>query len=100
VAGAGLKDDDVPVRLLMSLSDAQRLGAVLVATRASASAPAMRELLWLRAVLIEQWRRTSAAERRRFEKRADSVLERFWTASRARANPSEAMNTVKRDDKP
>jgi hypothetical protein len=88
------------VRLQMSLENAQAVSERLVLVRAFRSSSELRDSLWLRAVLIEQWRRTPAAERRRFERRADRVLERFWTASLAHSNPSEAPNTVKRDDRP
>lgn len=39
---------------------------------------ALHDLLWLRAILLEQLRRTPVAERSRFERRADRILGRCW----------------------
>jgi len=66
-----------PLRLSISLPEAERLSARLLHERSAPSVALLRELLWLRAVFIEQWRRTPKSERERFSKRADSLLERL-----------------------
>jgi quinol monooxygenase YgiN len=90
---------EVSLGLSISLADAEHLSAHLVAERGSLSADALRETLWLRAVLLEQWRRTPIVERHRFARRADRVLEQFWAGMKP-VCPSEVMNTVECDDKP
>lgn len=90
------REGEVPLRLGMSLSEAERLSARLLTERGSPSVLLLRELVWLRAVLIEQWRRTPAAERQRFTRRADRILERL-------GGPlclSATGHTVGRHDKP
>jgi hypothetical protein len=89
-------ETDVPLRMCMSLSEAERLSARLLAVRGSPSVLLLRELVWLRAVLIEQWRRTPAAERRRFAKRADRILEQLGGP----LSLSGTGHTVERHDKP
>jgi hypothetical protein len=54
--------------------DALRLGEHLLGIRGSKEERRNLDQLWLRSVLIEQWRRTPRAERGRFEVRADRLL--------------------------
>lgn len=101
-AGASAKDSpgpDVPRRMHLSIAGAELVAARLLAERGLPSAVAMRDLLWLRAVLIEQWRRTPVRERRRFERRADRILEHCW-AGASSLDPSDAPLTVERYEKP
>ncbi|HEY4897750.1 MAG TPA: hypothetical protein VII01_16895 [Solirubrobacteraceae bacterium] len=83
----------------LSISGAELTAARLLAERGLPSAVALRDLLWLRAVLIEQWRRTPVLERRRFERRADRILEHCW-AGAGSFDPSDATDTVERNEKP
>jgi hypothetical protein len=80
----------------MSLSQAERFSARLLAERGAPSVLLLRELVWLRAVFIEQWRRTPTAERHRFAQRADSILEQLGRP----IGPSGVRHTVGRHDKP
>lgn len=95
----GSSERDVPLRLHLSISGAQLTAARLLAERGLPSAVALRDLLWLRAVLIEQWRRTPVLERRRFERRADRILEHCW-AGAGSLDPSDATDSVERNEKP
>lgn len=88
----------VPVRMGMTLADAEMLERRLLAERCSGWALRLRELLWLRAILIEQWRKTPVIEREAFEERADRVLEQLWDLSEASV-PSEPAVSVAHDDK-
>jgi hypothetical protein len=87
-----------PARMCMSLQEAERLNEKLVAYRGSPRGVGLRELLWLRAVLIEQRRRTAAVERYRFDRRADRILAQLWTTTQSVA-PSETTITVGRNGK-
>jgi hypothetical protein len=89
------REGELPLRLCMSLSQAERVSARLVSQRGDPSVLVLRELVWLRAVLIEQWRRTPAAERHRFAQRADGILEQLGRP----IDPSDAGHTVERHDK-
>jgi len=62
------------VRLLMPLLDADALAAQLTAVPRTSKIERILDQLWLRSTLIEQWRRTSLAERTDFEDRANRVL--------------------------
>jgi hypothetical protein len=62
------------VRLVMSLADAQVLANSLSSQTVASVEQRILDQLWLRTVLIEQWRRTRLAERRAFQERADRVL--------------------------
>jgi hypothetical protein len=62
------------VRLAMSVADAQVLANALSAQIAASVEQRILDQLWLRTVLIEQWRRTRIVERRAFQERADRVL--------------------------
>jgi hypothetical protein len=62
------------VRLLMPLHDAEALAEVLDRGRAHAPTERLLDQLWLRSVLIEQWRRTCLSERAEFERRSDRLL--------------------------
>ena len=63
------------VRLLMRLEDAESLSERLCAAELSPALQRLLDQLWLRSVLIEQWRRTRLAERGEFQQRADRLLE-------------------------
>lgn len=63
-----------PVWMSMPLEETERLSERLLDCRGTQSAAALRELIWLRAILIEQQRRTPAIERARFGRRADNLL--------------------------
>jgi hypothetical protein len=92
-------DEQVPrLRLGMSLEDAEQVRDWLLAARGSSSVIRMRELIWLRAVFLEQWRRTPVSERHRFARRADSILERLSQSEPA--CPSDATVIVRHHDKP
>jgi len=82
----------------MSLADAERVRGRLFAVRGSASAARLHELIWLRAVMIEQWRRTPVAERHRFARRADSILGQLGRCPPA--GPSDGPITVTQHEKP
>jgi hypothetical protein len=62
------------VRLLMHVADAERLADLLSAQIPAEDEQRLLDQLWLRTVLIEQWRRSRVAERSAFELRADQVL--------------------------
>jgi hypothetical protein len=62
------------VRLLMSAADAKALANLLSAQTGTHVEHRILDQLWLRTVLIEQWRRTRIAERGAFRERADRVL--------------------------
>jgi hypothetical protein len=62
------------VRLLMALTTADGLAEELSARPLTPRAERLLDQLWLRSVLIEQWRRTRINERPRFELRADRIL--------------------------
>jgi hypothetical protein len=87
---------ELHIGLSMSLRQAERLSARLLAERGASSVAPLRDLLWLRAVLIEQWRRTPAAERERFTKRADRILHGLGGP----VSLSGSGHTVERHDKP
>jgi hypothetical protein len=98
VENTGSSERDVPLRFSMSSADTERVCAQLLAGRGSPSAVALRELIWLRAVLIEQWRRTPVVERDRFAQRADRILGQL---DRSRlVGLSEAAITVRQHEKP
>jgi hypothetical protein len=65
---------DIRIRLLMPLQDAEELAERLSATENRTEVQRLLDQLWLRSVLIEQWRRTRLAERGEFERRADRIL--------------------------
>ncbi len=92
-------DEQVPrLRLCMSLEDAEQVREWLLSARGSSSVVGMRELIWLRAIFLEQWRRTPVSERHRFARRADSILERLSQSEPA--CPSDATIIVRQHDKP
>lgn len=91
-------DSKFPLRLCMSLAEAEQVRARLLAERGSPTVVVLRELIWLRAVFIEQWRRTPVAERRRFARRADRILAQLGECGLV--CPSEATITVERHEKP
>lgn len=93
-----VRGEATPVHMSMSLQEAERLNGRLVASRGSSPAVALRELLWLRAVFVEQRRRTAAAERCRFDRRADRILAQLWT-TKPSVGPSETTITVGRNGK-
>jgi hypothetical protein len=82
----------------MSAAEAEQLSERLLSMRGSGSAARLRELLWLRAVFVEQRRRTPAAEKLRFDRRADRILARLWRPEMP-ALPSGARNTLTRSEK-
>jgi hypothetical protein len=63
-----------PIRFRMSSADGLRLGEHLLSIRGTREERRNLDQLWLRSVLIEQWRRTPRVERGRFEVRADRLL--------------------------
>jgi hypothetical protein len=83
----------------MSLAEAREVASMIVDTRGSSFNRALRDLLWLQVVLIEQWRRTARPERDQFERRADAILATFWAGATAGV-PSGAGHTVGHHDKP
>jgi hypothetical protein len=62
------------IRFGMSSTDGLRLGEYLLSIRGTTEERRNLDQLWLRSVLIEQWRRTPLVERGRFEVRADRIL--------------------------
>jgi hypothetical protein len=64
----------VRVRLEMPLAEAEALDTVLASALDSHHTQRLLDQLWLRSVMIEQWRRTARAERPAFEVRANSIL--------------------------
>jgi hypothetical protein len=58
----------------MSVADAQILADSLSSQTAPSVEQRILDQLWLRTVLIEQWRRTRIVERRAFQERADRAL--------------------------
>ncbi len=62
------------IRFRMSSSDGSLLSQHLLNTRGGEDENRRLDQLWLRAVLIEQWRRTPLAERATFEAQADFIL--------------------------
>jgi hypothetical protein len=58
----------------MSSADGLLLGKHLLSIRGTREECRHLDQLWLRSVLIEQWRRTPRVERGRFEVRADRLL--------------------------
>jgi hypothetical protein len=93
----GVTETTPQIQLSMSLEEARRLSGVLLEVRGSERQAMLHEALWLRTVLIEQWRRTPIAERARFERRADSIFARLL-GIRGDAVPSAAADSVGRDD--
>jgi hypothetical protein len=83
----------VRVGFHLSLAQAEEVSAELFSSRGSPENLALRDVLWLRAVLIELWRRTPLCERDRFEGRADRLLDRVWAAADT-GGPSGAGHTV------
>jgi hypothetical protein len=59
------------VRFAMSVAGAEALANLLVVRSAGTGGQRLLDQLWLRTVLIEQWRRTRVAEREAFQERAD-----------------------------
>ena len=73
--GQHLNEPGTPrVRLLMSVAEAEGLADLLSARIPSKDEQRLLDQLWLRTVLVEQWRRSRIAERPAFELRADQVL--------------------------
>lgn len=64
----------IAVRLLMPLRDADILGAELLGSPTDDRIRRLLDQLWLRSVMIKQWRRTPRAERVAFEARANNIL--------------------------
>jgi hypothetical protein len=62
------------VRFVMSVADAELLANSLSLQTVASVEQRILDQLWLRTVLIEQWRRTRIVERRVFEERADRAL--------------------------
>ena len=63
-----------PIRFGMSSTDGLSLSEYLLKARGSLGERRRLDQLWLRAVLIEQWRRTPLVERASFEIQADHIL--------------------------
>lgn len=61
------------VRLFGTVEDAAALSDHLAGLDRDQAQPLLDQL-WLRAVMLEQWRRTSRSERDDFERRADRIL--------------------------
>jgi hypothetical protein len=87
------------VRLGLSGDDALRIRERLLSGRGTPEAQLLRDALWMRAVMIEQFRRTPRAERAAFARRANRLLRRCVGADHD-AVPSVAAHTVRSDDKP
>jgi hypothetical protein len=62
------------VRFVMSVAEAQLLANSLSLQTVAHVEQRILDQLWLRTLLIEQWRRTRITERRAFQERADQVL--------------------------
>ncbi len=62
------------VRFAMSVDEAQVLADILPSRIDGRDGRRLLDQLWLRTVLIEQWRRTRVAERGAFQERADRAL--------------------------
>ena len=62
------------VRLRMGEPDARELGEQLLTLRGTGRESRLLDQLWLRTVMIEEWRRTHRAEREAFEACADRLL--------------------------
>lgn len=62
------------IRLFMPLRDADELAHRLAAEALTPQVQRLLDQLWLRSVLIEQWRRTGLSERGEFHRRADRIL--------------------------
>jgi hypothetical protein len=92
-------DGTMPVWMSMSLQDTERLSEQLLDRRGSRSAVALRELLWLRAILIEQQRRMPAIERARFGRRADGILTALAAGLETKSLSAAATN-VRRHERP
>jgi hypothetical protein len=58
----------------MPMGEAEQLEAQLTGLRRTAEVARLLDQLWLRSVLIEQWRRTRLNERAGFSRRADRLL--------------------------
>jgi hypothetical protein len=82
----------------MSLSEAREVAGMILDTRGSSFNRALRDLLWLQVVLIEEWRRTARPERAQFERRADAILSTFWAGATGEV-PSGPGHTVGQHDK-
>jgi hypothetical protein len=68
-------DEGIPqVRLSMSVAEAQAMAELLSSGSVGADEQRLLDQLWLRTVLIEQWRRVRVLERPAFARRADQVL--------------------------
>lgn len=65
----------VPIRMSMPGQDARVLSAWLAGRADGDHTLRVRDQLWLRAVLLEQRRRTDTDERWMFDRRADRLLE-------------------------
>lgn len=65
---------DIRVRLRMGENAARVLGEQLLAVRGTGQEGRLLDQLWLRTVMVEEWRRTHIAERAAFEACADRLL--------------------------
>ena len=65
---------DTRVRLRMGETAARVLGEQLLAVRGTGREGRLLDQLWLRTVMVEEWRRTHVAERAAFEACADRLL--------------------------
>jgi hypothetical protein len=65
---------EVAIAISMCSDESTMVGNQLLAQRGSPLALQLRELLWLRAIFLEQRRRIPSADRRRFDRRADRIL--------------------------
>jgi hypothetical protein len=82
----------------MSLDAAKAMRDELFELRGSPAAVAIRDALWLRVVLVDYCQRLGAAERARFERRADRILGRYSADPQSRFL-SETTITVGRNGK-
>lgn len=74
-SGQHLSEPKSPgVHLSMSVADAEGLADLLSAQIPSEDEQRLLDQLWLRTVLIEQWRRVRIVERKMFEERAERIL--------------------------
>lgn len=69
------REDRVRIRLLMPIAEAERLEIELTGAACTARTARLLDQLWLRSVLVEQWRRTRLSERAGFALRSDRILE-------------------------
>lgn len=99
IARRQAEDFEGSIRLGLSGAEALHIRSELVSSRGTAEAQSLRDALWMRTVMIEQFRRTPRAERAAFARRANRLLRRCLAAGDEPV-PSAAVHTVASDDKP